>query len=66
MESRLRSLLKSLTFRLISTIITIVLVFIFSKEIGVSLQIGSIEFFSKFLFYYFHERIWTNFLFGKK
>ncbi|MFQ5836015.1 MAG: DUF2061 domain-containing protein [bacterium] len=66
MENRVRSILKSVSFRLIATLTTIVLVFIFTREIGVSLQIGAVEFFAKIVLYYLHERLWNMFRFGRE
>lgn len=31
----------------------------------VSFEIGAIEFFGKFVLYYFHERLWDMFPFGR-
>jgi len=66
MENHIRSFLKSVSFRLISTLVTVVLVFAFTKEITVSLQVGFLEFFGKIVLYYFHERLWNMFQFGRK
>ena len=66
MENHIRSLLKSVSFRLIATLTTIVLVFAFTTEIMVSLQVGFLEFFAKLVVYYFHERLWNMFQFGRK
>ncbi len=59
MENRMRSALKSLSFRSIATLTTMVLVHVYTKNIVVSLEIGTIEFFGKLLLYYFHERRWN-------
>jgi len=66
MENRMRSILKSVSFRVIATLTTMVLVFVFTRDIAVSFQVGAIEFFSKIALYYFHERIWNLFQFGRK
>ncbi|MFB0567531.1 MAG: DUF2061 domain-containing protein [Candidatus Bathyarchaeia archaeon] len=66
MENRMRNVLKSVSFRLIATLITIVLVLVFTREIMVSLQVGDAEFFAKIVLYYFHERLWNMLRFGRK
>ena len=66
MENNMRSLLKSASFRLIATLTTIVLVYVFTNEIVTSLQVGSVEFIAKFIVYYFHERLWNMIGFGRK
>ena len=59
MENRIRSILKSVSFRLFATLTTVALVFVFTREIMVSFQIGAI-------LYYLHERLWNMFRFGAK
>ncbi len=66
MENRVRSVLKSVSFRLIATLTTVVLVLVFTMNIVVSIQIGAIEFFGKIALYYFHERLWNMFQLGRK
>jgi len=66
MENRVRSISKSVSFRLIATLTTMVLVLFFTNNIIASFQIGAIEFFGKLALYYFHERLWNVFQFGRK
>ncbi|UCE95906.1 MAG: DUF2061 domain-containing protein [Candidatus Bathyarchaeota archaeon] len=65
MENHMRSVLKTVSFRLIGTLTTIILVFIFTREIAASLQVGAAEFLTKMLLYYFHERLWNMSRFGR-
>jgi uncharacterized membrane protein len=58
-DSHIRSLVKSLTWRVLSTFITGVIAFMVTGEIRIALIIGGIEFFIKFITYYFHERVWS-------
>ena len=57
-ESRLRSLLKGLTWRVIATTTVILIAYFTIGDISVALQIGFIEFFIKLAIYYLHERAW--------
>ena len=57
-ESRVRSLLKALSWRIIATITTMLIAFSITGEIDAAIMIGSIEFVLKFFIYYAHERIW--------
>ena len=57
-ESRLRSLLKALSWRIIATITTALIAYAVTGEIEAALLIGSIEFVLKFGIYYAHERVW--------
>lgn len=66
MENKLRSLVKSISWRAIAAVYTIILVFLFTKSIAISFGIGFIEIFIKFIFYYFHERMWQKIKWGIK
>jgi adenylylsulfate kinase len=66
MENRVRSISKSVSWRFIATLTTMVLVLFFTKNVIVSFQIGAIDFFGKLAVYYFHERLWNVFQFGRK
>lgn len=57
-ESRLRSFLKGLSWRIIATTTIICIVYFKKGSIEMALEIGAIEFFLKFAIYYFHERLW--------
>jgi uncharacterized membrane protein len=57
-ESRLRSLLKAFSWRILATLTTATIAFFVVGEIVTAAMIGSIEFFLKFFIYYAHERAW--------
>jgi uncharacterized membrane protein len=57
-ESKTRSVLKAFTWRVIATATTITIAYIITGETEIALSIGAIEFFSKFIIYYIHERLW--------
>ncbi|MEO8448099.1 MAG: DUF2061 domain-containing protein [bacterium] len=59
-DSKKISLLKGITWRIIGTMDTIFLSWLFTSDISKALKIGSIEFFTKIILYYFHERIWNG------
>jgi uncharacterized membrane protein len=58
--SHRRSLVKTATFRIAATIATVLIVFVFTGKIVLSLGIGLIEAVVKTLMYYLHERIWAK------
>ncbi len=65
-ESHLRSLIKGISWRIIATSDTIIIVLFITClygncNIGSALKIGVIEFFIKYAIYYLHERIWQYF-----
>lgn len=57
-ESRTRSVLKAFSWRIIATLTTITIAYFITGKTDVALSIGGIEFFSKFIIYYLHERAW--------
>lgn len=57
-HSRKRHIAKTLTWRLVGTIDTIVLGAILTGDIEVGLSIGGVELATKMVLYYLHERIW--------
>jgi len=59
-ESRLRSVLKGFSWRIIATGTIISIAYFTTGDISLALEIGAIEFFIKFALYYGHERIWAQ------
>ena len=57
-ESRLRSILKAITYRIIGTVTTTVVALAVTGEATVALAIGAVEPFAKIIIYYLHERAW--------
>ena len=57
-ESRKRSLLKAVSWRMLATATTIIIAWAVYRDIRPALAIGGIEFMAKFLVYYLHERVW--------
>ena len=56
------SLLKTISWRIIGTIVTIIIAYFFTGKIDVALGIGSFEAIAKMVFYYLHERAWVKLL----
>ena len=63
-DSRIRSLIKGITWRILATTTTITIAYIITGHIGDALKIGGIEFFGKLIIYYFHERAWQSVPYG--
>ncbi len=66
MDQRKRSLIKTITWRLIAFATTWIVVYLYSKEVKVSLAIAITTNGLNMLFYYVHERIWNRTSFGKQ
>jgi uncharacterized membrane protein len=64
-EFRRRSILKAVSWRVIATMTTMTIVYIFTRELTLSLEVGLLEVTSKMLFYYLHERFWAAISWGK-
>ncbi|UNY97210.1 DUF2061 domain-containing protein [Zhouia spongiae] len=54
------SILKTISWRVIGTIDTMIISYILTGSFTVALGIGSIEVVSKMILYYFHERAWNK------
>ena len=63
--NKTRCLLKAVTFRVLATLTTMVVVFAFTGKIVAALGIGAVDTVIKIFIYYFHERVWDNVDFGK-
>jgi uncharacterized membrane protein len=64
-EKPLRSVLKALSWRVIGTLDTLVVSYLLTGKIGLASSIASIDFLTKLLLYFFHERIWNKINWGK-
>ena len=65
-EKPLRSIAKSISWRIIGTIDTIVISWIITGEIATAFSIGTVELVTKMALYFFHERVWNTVKWGKK
>jgi uncharacterized membrane protein len=61
----LKSIVKTITWRIIGTLDTIFISYILTGEFTVALSIGSIEVFSKMFLYFLHERAWAQLRWGR-
>jgi uncharacterized membrane protein len=59
-DSNAKSLLKSISWRIVGTIDTIIISYIITGQLVMAVSIGSVEVVSKIILYYFHERVWEN------
>jgi uncharacterized membrane protein len=63
-ESHLRSIIKAVSWRVLGTLATMLIAYLFTHKLSVTLYIGLFEFSSKIGLFYFHERIWSAISFG--
>ena len=64
-ESHLRSLIKGISWRIVATCDTVLIVLLITCSteqcsLDNAIKIGALEFLFKFIVYYLHERIWQN------
>lgn len=64
-EKNYRSIVKSISYRITGTITTFLISFFVTGEIKFALSIMSVDFISKIVIFYFHERLWNKIKFGK-
>jgi uncharacterized membrane protein len=66
MEKPIRSLAKAISWRIVASLTTIFLVFIFTGNLVLSGIIGFSELFLKSFIYFIHERVWNLSDFGRQ
>ena len=57
-ESRLRSILKAISWRIVATLTTGTIAYFVTGNIEIAVTIGGTEVVLKIFLYYFHERAW--------
>ena len=63
-ESRKRHLMKTLSWRVVGTIDTIILSWFITQNPVTGIKIGIFEIITKMILYYLHERLWYKINFG--
>ncbi len=64
-EKPKRSIVKSLSWRIIGTIDTVLISWLVTGTLTVAFSIGTVELFTKMILYFFHERLWNTINWGK-
>ena len=65
-ETHRRSLIKAVTWRVVATTTTVLIVWFFTGEPLLATGVGVVEVIAKMLLYSAHERAWNRAIFGKK
>jgi len=60
--SRFRHVAKAISWRIIGTLDTFILAWIVTGNISISAIIGGFEVITKTILYYYHERLWYNYI----
>ena len=66
MEEHKRTILKTITWRIIAVLVTMVIVYLYNKDIRESIIISLAANAIKMFLYYIHERMWNKTNFGRK
>jgi len=61
-SDKLRHLLKTITWRIVGTLDTIILGYVITGNINTGLKIGGVELITKMVLYYLHERVWYKYI----
>ncbi len=59
---QLRHILKTISWRIIGTIDTMMISYLITNSISIGMAIGGFEVFTKMLLYYLHERVWFKYV----
>ncbi|AXX85763.1 MULTISPECIES: DUF2061 domain-containing protein [Arcobacteraceae] len=63
-EKPYRSVAKTISWRTVGTLDTIIISYFITGNLVMAASIGSIEVITKMILYYFHERVWNKLKFG--
>ena len=61
MVAKKRHILKTITWRIIGTLDTMILSWIITGSLKIGMAIGGVEVITKMVLYYLHERVWYKF-----
>jgi uncharacterized membrane protein len=64
-EKPIRSIVKSISWRIIGTLDTVLISWVITGQLALAFSIGSVELVTKMVLYFFHERIWNTIKWGK-
>lgn len=64
-ENIKRTLLKTISWRVVGTLATVVISYVITGTMALAFSIGAIELVSKMALYFFHERAWNSIKWGK-
>jgi uncharacterized membrane protein len=65
MESPSRSMAKAISYRVLGSLSTAALVFLFTSDLTVSVGAGLLDSVVKILLYFLHERVWNHISYGR-
>ena len=66
MESRIRSIAKAVSYRLLGSAVTGLIMFVLTNKPGLSIMGSAMDMVLKIGAYFVHERIWNHISFGRE
>lgn len=65
-ETRFRSILKAVSWRIFGSLITVSLIYLFTRRLDISVSVGALDTLLKIAIYFAHERSWNMLQWGRK
>lgn len=65
-ESHARTLLKTVTYRVVGAMLTITIAWIITRRVGTAVAVGGADALVRLVAYYAHERLWDRIKFGRR
>lgn len=66
MDTAYRSVAKAISYRLLGSLTTAGIVYVYSGDLGMSAGAGALDIFAKIGLYFLHERLWNYIPFGRQ
>ncbi len=64
-EKPVRSIVKAVSWRVVGTLDTLIVSYLLTGEMALATSIASIDFVTKMILYFFHERVWNRIKWGR-
>lgn len=64
-EKPIRSIAKAVSWRIIGTLDTLLISYLLTGKISLAASIATVDFITKMILYFFHERLWNKISWGK-
>jgi len=64
-DKPIRSIVKAISWRVLGTLDTLAITYIITGQLSIASLIASVDFATKMLLYFFHERIWNTIKWGR-
>ena len=65
-ETLIRSVVKAISWRLLATLTTALLVYAVTRRFDITITVGVLEVVAKVSLYFAHERVWNHLGFGRR